>query len=604
MEFKTKFEEKLIVNIIVLSDKYKCNNCNCAIIDNKYVFYCVFCDLEENVVIFSDKLYFIGETVVVSFINIDKNNIIEKINVKPKYKRNLVGCYVSSGYMICYLYNGRLKCTKIESKGSSGIISDMTEFTKYPSISVDEVQSLPFESYISDKLIQLFSNRKSIRHKNILIVGAGGSGKTYLIKYLSRTIIETKNLAINTFLYSMENGSIQRYLDEVDIDNGILTIDDIDVISKNPSAVNLFIEYIQRFSFKPVVIIATSREPPYSLPANLSSIFTTAVSFMSLSYDTRKEILKQNLSSYSNSDIEYISKETSGYSYGEFSSIVRNLGEKFDKNLFISLTNSISKSDKPTMMKYSDQPPVVCGYEEAINEIKVILNISFYGTELQNNLLQYHGILLYGPSGNGKSLIIKKISAELNVPFFVVEFDKVFSRYFGESEKAIREVFTSARFYSPSVIVIEDIDALGGKRSDESGVGGRVLSTLLNELDGIVSGSRVVVIATTNKLNLVDSALIRPGRFDRQISIDNPTKEERIKLFHYLRSRSPTDENITDEELSDYCIDYSCSQITSLFRYSALLSLKDNLPYITKDYFKKGLMIIKDQKKNIKTYSI
>ena len=259
---------------------------------------------------------------------------------------------------------------------------------------------------------------------------------------------------------------------------------------------------------------------------------------------------------------------------------------------------SIATGEKPLMMRQSTETPIVCGYQKDL-----ILDVTFHGDETKHKMLQYNGILLHGVSGNGKSLIIKRMAHEFEVPFFVVEFDKIFSKYLGDSEKAIRDVFASARFFAPSVIVIEDIDALGGKRSDESGVGGRVLSALLNEIDGVSIKSKVVVIATTNALNLVDSALVRPGRFDRLIEIGNPTKDDRVQMFAELRKKTPVDGSVTDENLSDMCSGMNCSDIQSFFRYAAINALRDNKECVTKEYFDLGLKHIKERKEALKEMS-
>jgi transitional endoplasmic reticulum ATPase len=239
------------------------------------------------------------------------------------------------------------------------------------------------------------------------------------------------------------------------------------------------------------------------------------------------------------------------------------------------------------------------GYQLILDEIRLFLKVTFSDDQDLMALLQYRGILLHGPSGNGKSLLVKKLSEEFEVPFFVLEFDKVFSKYLGESEKSIRDVFNSARFFAPCVIVIEDVDAIGGKRNKESGVGERVLSTLLNEIDGVSSTRQVLAIGTTNAPELVDSALLRPGRFDRLIEIGPPSAADRCSLFDLFRSSTPVSPSITSLWLTELTDGFTCAEIGSLFRFSALHALREGASAIESGHFDSGLRLLQNRRDSL-----
>lgn len=150
------------------------------------------------------------------------------------------------------------------------------------------------------------------------------------------------------------------------------------------------------------------------------------------------------------------------------------------------------------------------------------------------------GILLHGPSGTGKTLLAKAISAESETNFISVKGSELLSKWIGESEKGIREIFRKARQAAPSVIFFDEIDSIAPTREgsgSDNGIGiingstERVVSQLLTEIDGMQEMYGVVVIAATNRIDMTDTALLRPGRFDKIIYIPNPDKNTREKIL-------------------------------------------------------------------------
>ncbi|KAF8820491.1 putative transitional endoplasmic reticulum ATPase [Cardiosporidium cionae] len=149
------------------------------------------------------------------------------------------------------------------------------------------------------------------------------------------------------------------------------------------------------------------------------------------------------------------------------------------------------------------------------------------------------GILLYGPPGCSKTMMAKAVATESHMNFISIKGPEVFSKWVGESERTIRDLFRKARQNAPCVIFFDEIDALGGDRglADAGGVGSRVLSQMLNEMDGIGPLKEVVIIGATNRPDILDSALMRPGRFDRLIYVPLPDATARYEiLFHQLKS--------------------------------------------------------------------
>jgi len=161
------------------------------------------------------------------------------------------------------------------------------------------------------------------------------------------------------------------------------------------------------------------------------------------------------------------------------------------------------------------------------------------------------GVLLYGPPGNSKTMMAKAVATETQMNFISIKGPELFSKWVGEAERAVRELFRKARQNSPCVVFFDEIDALGVDRElggDAGGVGSRVLSQLLNEIDGIAPVKQVVVIAATNRPDLLDAALLRPGRFDRLLYVSLPDAAARYEIFKANLSRLPLDLGTQDSQ--------------------------------------------------------
>jgi transitional endoplasmic reticulum ATPase len=208
------------------------------------------------------------------------------------------------------------------------------------------------------------------------------------------------------------------------------------------------------------------------------------------------------------------------------------------------------------------------------------------------------GILLYGPPGTGKTLIAKAVSKESNANFISVKGPEIFSKWLGESEKAIREIFKKARQVSPCVIFFDEIDSVAsmpGMESTDSHTSERVLNQLLTEMDGLESLKDVVVIAATNRPNLLDPAIIRPGRFDRLVYIGSPDRKGRLKIFNIHTNDTPLADDVALENLADMTEGYVGADIESVCREAVMIALRENFDVesIEMRHFKEALKKVK-----------
>jgi transitional endoplasmic reticulum ATPase len=208
------------------------------------------------------------------------------------------------------------------------------------------------------------------------------------------------------------------------------------------------------------------------------------------------------------------------------------------------------------------------------------------------------GILLYGPPGCGKTLLAKAVATESEANFISVKGPEIFNKWVGESEKAIREIFRKARQAAPCIIFFDEIESIIPRKDlvdDSSGVTNRVSSQLLSEMDGVEELSDVIVIGATNRPDLIDPAVMRPGRLDRLIYVPPPDEKARYSILKIYTRRMPLAHDVNLRELAARTEGYSGADLESLCREAALNSLRKNIEaeYVTKEDFEEALKIVK-----------
>ncbi len=188
------------------------------------------------------------------------------------------------------------------------------------------------------------------------------------------------------------------------------------------------------------------------------------------------------------------------------------------------------------------------------------------------------GVLLYGPPGTGKTLVAKAVANEANANFISVKGPELLSKWLGESEKAVRKIFKKARQVAPCIIFFDEIDAIAGMRGlEENRAVERVVNQLLTELDGLEELEGVVVIGATNRPDIIDPALLRPGRFDRLVYVRPPDKKSRLAIFKIHTRNMPLAEDVDLEELAEMTEGYVGADIEAVCREAVMLALREDI---------------------------
>ena len=218
------------------------------------------------------------------------------------------------------------------------------------------------------------------------------------------------------------------------------------------------------------------------------------------------------------------------------------------------------------------------------------------------------GILLYGPSGTGKTMLAKAVATESEANFILVKGPELLNKFIGESEKGVRKVFEKARQTAPTIIFFDEIDALVPRRGLDlsSQVTERVVNAMLAEMDGLEELSEVVILGATNRPDLLDPSLLRPGRFDRAILTPLPDKAARLSIFKIYTKNMPLTKDVDIEKLVENTDKYTGADIAGVCKEAGLVALRRDIETkeITKKDFEEALKKVKPslREEDIKRY--
>lgn len=490
---------------------------------------------------------------------------------------------------------------------------------------------------------EVFSKIGIEPHRGILLFGPPGCGKTLIAKALASEsnanfyIINGPEI-INKYYGETESKLREIFQKAKETAPSIIFIDEIDAIApKREEAfgdvekrvVAQLLALMDGMSERGNVVVLGATNRPDSLDQALRrpgrfdreieigihnihgrlEILKIHTHDMPLDNDVDLTALANMLNGYTGADIKALSREAA------MKSVRRCLSEiELENNakLPVEILNSIRikhidfinamKDIIPTALRefYVEPPNIkwddVGGLDKEKNILKDNILTPILSPEkfTKMGIKPAKGALLFGPPGCGKTLLAKSLATEGSMNIIFVRGPEVLSKWVGESEKAIREIFRKARASSPCIIVFDELDSLARSRSyDDLGGNERVLSQVLSEMDDY-GNSEVIIIGITSRPDLLDTSLLRPGRFDLIISINPPDEHSRHDILSKVTSKMPIDlENIDLYKISKMTMGYSGADLISLCRFAAINAIQNNSDKIFNHDFEMALKYVK-----------
>ena len=280
-----------------------------------------------------------------------------------------------------------------------------------------------------------------------------------------------------------------------------------------------------------------------------------------------------------------------GFGFGDIKFLIVDILPKKEINI---VTQETEVEFNPQAVEMKEEEPLGLGinYEDVgglgdeLKKVREMIELPLKHPEIFEKLgiEAPKGVLLHGPPGTGKTLLAKAVANETNAHFILINGPEVMSKFYGESEKNLRDKFDEAEKNAPSIIFFDEIDAIATKREETRGdVEKRVVAQLLGLMDGLKSRGKVIVIAATNIPNLLDPALRRPGRFDREIEIGVPDKEGRLDILKIHTRNMPLAKNVALKEVARVTHGFVGADLNALAKEAAMIVLRRILPDLNLD---------------------
>ncbi len=523
----------------------------------------------------------------------------------------------------------------------------ISEISRVPEVTYEDIGGLHEEIRKIREMIEIpmkhpevFERLGIVPPKGVLLYGPPGCGKTLLAKALANeinayfTVINGPEIMSKYYGQSEEN--LRNVFEEAEKNApAIVFIDEVDAIA--PKRENVTGEVERRVvsqlltlmdglkSRGKVVVIAATNIPNAIDPAlRRPGRFDREIEIGVPDVDGRKEIFMihtRGMSLTKDVDLNKLSSITHGYVGADVAALCKEAAMKTLRRVIPKIHGEsegisqevldqlvVTMDDfmqayqevEPSGMReaFVEVPDVkwtdIGGLEQVKQELKEAVELPLKNPQVfkKVGIEAPRGILLYGPPGCGKTLLAKAVATESEANFIAVRGPELLSKWVGESEEGIRRVFRRARQVAPCIIFFDEIDSIAGTRGEEVGtkVTERVLNQLLTEIDGIEKLERVTVVAATNRPDLLDQALLRPGRFDSLIEIPMPDEEARLAIFKVHTKNMPL-KDVDLSELAKRTKDFSGADIAAFCREAGMFAIRENVnaEKVEKKHFEKAL---------------
>jgi len=509
----------------------------------------------------------------------------------------------------------------------------------------DEIQRIREMVELPLKHPELFHRLNIDPPKGVLFYGPSGTGKTLLVKAVSQEsnayFIPINGPEIMSKFYGASEGRLRDIFREAE-DNApsIIFIDEIDSIAPKRQEATGEVErrvVSQLLSLldglrgrgEVIVIGATNRINSIDEALRRPGRFDREIEFGVPNVKGRKEVFQihtrgmpitddVNLDNYSEithgfvgADIMAVCREAAMFSLRRIlpkinldepipSEIIQDLNIRDED--FLQAINMIEPSAmREVMIEIPNVPwEDVGGLEDIKQELKegVEWPIKYKKLFKKAGIRPLNGILLFGPPGCGKTLLAKAVATESQSNFITVKGPEIFSKWVGESERSVREIFRKARQAAPSIIYFDEIDAISSGRGSVQGshIYDSIVNQILVEMDGIENRKGIIIIASTNRPDLIDAALLRPGRFDRLLHITAPDHNARLKILKVHTKDMPLADDVSLNKIAQNTEGYSGADLENVCREAGMQAIREkleNLDIIENKHFEDALTKIK-----------
>ncbi len=509
----------------------------------------------------------------------------------------------------------------------------------------EEVKKVREMIEIPLKRPELFEKLGIAPPKGVLMHGPPGTGKTLLAKAVASES-DAHFIAINgpEIMSKYVGGSeenLREFFEEAEANSpSIIFIDELDAIAPKREETNGEVErrtVAQLLTLmdglksrgQVVVIGATNRPDSLDPALRRPGRFDREIEIGVPDADERQEVLEihtRNMPIAEDVDLKKLANTTHGFVGADLESLCKEAAMRVVRRILPDIKSDeeipeevlkkiiVTKDDFKSALK-EIQPSAlrevliqvpdvkwddVGGLDDAKQELQEAVEwpLKYPETFQRLGVRPPKGTLLYGVPGTGKTLLAKAVASESEANFISIKGPELLSKWVGESEKGIREVFRKAKQTAPTVIFFDEIDSIASTRSGndgDSGVTKRVVNQLLTEMDGLEELEDVAIIAATNRPDIIDPGLMRPGRFDRHIKVDVPSEEARIAIFEVHTKGMPLAKDVNLKKLAKSTEGYVGADIEAVCREAAMLTLRNDLKAceIPNKYFKEAIEKVK-----------